>query len=756
MLSSLKSHRRNAVVVAAFLSFVHGCSKGADAPKVAVIESKSGTVGPGGGSVMLSDGSGVVFPAAALAASTEVTVRSVAPASYFDGADVSRVVLSVEGVSGTLAVPAELRVSLPLGFTEANIASVFGGLLDEATGAVEAEAVGVRTVDGRPYAVIQAAHFSSRVVEWIFGVDPPPAFGPLEIPYYGQGSSNYCWATSLNMVTQAAQYQEQREIYEIVGRVGVDEGGVTDWAFRFNGNIADLVQSRTGVKPTRYQWDYVNADQALNYIKKEIGLYQHPVAIYVGPWEHAVVAVGYDGSTVHIHNPNSTTVGAIGYTARPWTDFTATVGVRDKIVTIVVPKNLDASRPLTTVNITTGAFEFTKPKTDQTDPADQSRIFRFAWDYRELDGYSFRETTTDAATDVLPGTVTTLKQGGDVEVVNASRTLPKTLSVWLDIFGKGPDTTHYSANKQVTLPANSSGKVKFDDIAVDEFRDNDTKAVEYRLQAAVFDNTVMVDSADLTFTIDTVTPEITSLVPTKAGIGGVVTIAGKRFGSVRGQGTVTFNGVAAALTDYVSWADTEIKVKVPAGSKTGPVVVKRGGVPSNAQVLTIVDQTTRTGTWNYDQFLVSAVVSWTVTGNVTLEEVSPDQTMFPRYTVAKNTPFDVGVSIELTLKRGTIRTDREDGGYTLTIYKTPVRVEDKDSLFLQGSFTHAEQFTNTTFTGSGTFSAKDQWFGPQFVYRIPYDWMTYDKDGNLISQELDKFDSSYNAQVFRVVMTSGY
>jgi hypothetical protein len=740
---------------------ISGCSKNSGNPAddsgddsgVTVIESKTGTVGSGGGSVTLTDGSAVVFPAGALATSSKVTVKSVSPASYFDGTDVSRAVISLEGISDTLSIPAELRVPLPAGFTEADSASVFGGLLDGVTGAVEAEPVKIRTIGGDPYAVIEATHFSSRVIEWIFGEEPPATYGPLDIPYYGQGSSNYCWATSLNMVTQAAKYNEAREIYEIIGRVGVDEGGVTDWAFRFNSNISDIVVSRTGVRPTRYQWDYINADQALNYIKKEIGLCHHPVAIYVGTWEHAVVIVGYNGSTLQIHNPNNTVLGAIGYTARPWTDFTANMGVRDKIVTITVPKDLDASRPSTTVNITTGAFEFTKPRTDQTD---QSKIYRFAWDYREQDGFSFRETTADTGTDVLPGTVATLKQGGDIEVVNASRTTPKTVTVWLDIFGKGPDTTHYSANKQVTVGANTSGRVKFDDIPVDEFRDNDSKAVEYRMQTSVFENGSMVDSADITFTIDTVTPEIASLTPNKTGVGSVVTIAGKRLGTVRGQSVVTLNGVAFAGTDYVSWNDTEIKVKVPAGTKTGPVVVKRGTVSSNAQTLTIVEQTVYNGTWNYDQFLVSAVATWTVTGNVTMEDVSPEQTYYPYYKVNLNTPFELTINIALSLKNDSVRIDRPDGGYTIIVYKTPVRVEDESSLFIKGEFSYSHTYTNTTFTATGSFNAKNQFLGPRVTYYIPYDRFMYDKDGGLISEERNLYDSYNNAEVISVVVTSGY
>jgi hypothetical protein len=729
-----------------FLVSFAGCSKesgnpadnGSSGDGVVVIESKSATVGSGGGTVTLSDGSEVAFPAGSLASPTKVTVKTISPASYFDGADASRVVISCEGVTGVLSAPAELRVPLPGGFTEADTAAVFGGLLDEDAGAVEAKRVTVRTIDGEPYAVIQATHFSSHVVEWFFGATPPSAQGPIDIPYYGQGSSSYCWATSLHMVTQAAKYAKEREIHEIIGHVGVDEGGVTDWAFRFNETIAALVSERTGVKPTRYQWDYVNADQALNYIRKEIGLNHRPVAVYVGTWEHAVVIVGYDGSTLSTHNPNSTTVSAIGCTARPWTDFTASMGVRDKIVTLVIPKDLDSSRPLATVNITTGALEFVKPKLSDADP---SRIYRFAWDYREETGYSFRETTTDTATDVLPGTVATLKQGGDIEVVNASRTTPKTVTVWLDIFGKGPQKTHCSMTKEVALGANASGRVTFDDIPVDEFRDNDTKPSSYRLQVSVYENQVMVDCADLTFTIDTITPEITSLAPSTTGVGNTMTIIGSHFGTVRGQSVVTFNGIAAADADYISWSDTEIRIKVPAGTKTGPVAVKRGSVSSNANTLAIVEQSAYTGTWNFSDQLVTAVMTWTVNGTVLKETVSQDQAFYPRYEIKTGTPFNFHISVSLSLNYTSKRWDFSDSTYTIITYKEPVFWENESPFSTYGDFPHTSNFSVTSLSGAATFNDSQQYFHTRLTYYIIYDIRGYDKTGKLINEQLNQCDT---------------
>ncbi|WP_226176882.1 T9SS type A sorting domain-containing protein [Hymenobacter lucidus] len=74
-------------------------------------------------------------------------------------------------------------------------------------------------------------------------------------------------------------------------------------------------------------------------------------------------------------------------------------------------------------------------------------------------------------------------------------------------------------------------------------------------------------------------PVISSLGPTTlpAGIGAVLTLSGSGFGSTRGTGTVDFRsaddgGVTftqAQATDYVSWTDTQIRVRVPSYGSTG-------------------------------------------------------------------------------------------------------------------------------------------------------------------------------------------
>src|SRR6266567_1240735 len=73
-------------------------------------------------------------------------------------------------------------------------------------------------------------------------------------------------------------------------------------------------------------------------------------------------------------------------------------------------------------------------------------------------------------------------------------------------------------------------------------------------------------------------PTITTISPSSGTVGTSVTISGNNFGT--SKGTVTFNGVAS---DPTVWTATSISVPVPAGAKTGNVVVAVSGA-GNASV----------------------------------------------------------------------------------------------------------------------------------------------------------------------------
>ena len=68
-------------------------------------------------------------------------------------------------------------------------------------------------------------------------------------------------------------------------------------------------------------------------------------------------------------------------------------------------------------------------------------------------------------------------------------------------------------------------------------------------------------------------PTVSGFSPSKGLPTSVVTISGSNFGSERTErvGRVYFGGVEA--TDYVSYSDNQIQVRVPDGAKSGPIDV---------------------------------------------------------------------------------------------------------------------------------------------------------------------------------------
>ncbi len=79
-------------------------------------------------------------------------------------------------------------------------------------------------------------------------------------------------------------------------------------------------------------------------------------------------------------------------------------------------------------------------------------------------------------------------------------------------------------------------------------------------------------------------PSIKKVTPASGGVGTTVTVKGSRFGGTQGSSTVTFNGTAATAS---SWSDSKIKAAVPAGARSGPVVVTVGSQTSNGVSFTV-------------------------------------------------------------------------------------------------------------------------------------------------------------------------
>lgn len=566
-----------------------------------------------GGSVGLSDGTIVVFPAGAVTGTTAVTVAKKSVSSYLDGTSAAdRVVISATAGVSEFAQDVEIRVPLPSTMTAADSGSVLAGYFDDASGALTVVHSTVQMVDGKPFAVVKTRHFTDWLVEWLLGKTPPASAGPLEIPYYNQGASGYCWATSLQMVTRAARQNEDYTIPEIVGRMGVDEGGITSLQFRLSPTISEIVHDRAGVRPTRQTWDYVNANRMKDYLKAEIGLNGRPVALFATLWNHAVVFVGYDGDTFYINDPASTRTSGVAYETRAWSAIGGAMGVLDNFVTLAVPTSLSGGAGALRVNILPQAFKMIRPKSSL--PDDQSAIWEFRWDHTQSGGTAFRHLSTGAVQSPLPGDVRTLSAAGDIQLSNASRTTPVTATVWLDITAVGAPsgTGHYSESTEVTVAPNSVANFKPADVPVDAFRYNKATDTEYLLSVNAFVSGTRVDGESFRFTVATATPELTSVEPATAMIGETVRIKGFKLGSSRTGNKVTIGG--AQVTDVVYWSEEQITVKVPSGAKSGDVVLTRGEVASNALPFTLKEFVTDQSfelTWGNEDnsMLVTATIS---------------------------------------------------------------------------------------------------------------------------------------------------
>jgi hypothetical protein len=93
---------------------------------------------------------------------------------------------------------------------------------------------------------------------------------------------------------------------------------------------------------------------------------------------------------------------------------------------------------------------------------------------------------------------------------------------------------------------------------------------------------VVVNNQTATSTTDFAivpTVKLTSFSPQEEMEGVIITLSGKNFDPVKTNNTVTFNGVAAEVTDATT---TELKVRVPIGTTTGKISVTVGNTVVNS------------------------------------------------------------------------------------------------------------------------------------------------------------------------------
>ena len=150
------------------------------------------------------------------------------------------------------------------------------------------------------------------------------------------------------------------------------------------------------------------------------------------------------------------------------------------------------------------------------------------------------------------------------------------LTVTLAYSGTATHETDYTAPETLTIPAGRiSGQMSPRLAVVDDRVYEGEERIELTATAAGY------EAATCTITLEddeTVpVPATSGLNPTAGPVGTSVTITGSNFGENRGTSRVSFAGTEASP---VSWSDTSIVVPVPAGARTGAVVVTVGSEAS--------------------------------------------------------------------------------------------------------------------------------------------------------------------------------
>ncbi len=455
------------------------------------LETKSFTVQPAGSTCTMSDSTKVVFPAGAVSAPLDLKITRLTPSRYFSGSS-EYVILQFE--SSVTQFDKEVEIHIPSPIVGANVLGA-GGQFDPTTGIIDITSTDFVTNNGKRELVIKTNHFSDYAGH--FWQMPPTSAGPLDISYYNQGTTQYCWATCIQMMLESVAPNADYEIFDLIRATGIDESGAGQEFILKNQALASIIETRTGVKPEAKRWQYLSAKAMDTYLRHCVAL-GYPVLVMDPFAEHATLVVGYDGNTFYIHNPASTTTSQIGYTAKQWSEFrVGELGIRDLYVTLAIPTPVKNQR-LSTINLSNGMLSFVKPKVGSSN----SMIYGFKWAPSST-GYGLYENNgTGTKVDTLPNGVQTLKIKG-IELANADRSSGNSYRVWVDIWGQNNQKKHnsFAPTSTVALGANSMGGYSID-IPVADFRDSSQTATVYKMTASLMDqNSSLADQVTIFFAI---------------------------------------------------------------------------------------------------------------------------------------------------------------------------------------------------------------------------------------------------------------
>ncbi|HPD15613.1 MAG TPA: C39 family peptidase [Planctomycetota bacterium] len=542
-----------ALLAGGVAALVRSGSKGAPGlaePEPLLVATAERDLGPTGGAVSLPSGAALVFPPDALSSPTRITVRELKPASPLPHGQ-QRVILDCGPDGARFARPVQFRIPAPPGHEAGGYTAA--GYTDARTGVQHLLPSRVEPgAGGRAELVFETDHFSRFF--GLFG-GTLPTERRLEIPYYSQGDSPYCWAAALYMALQAIRPDPQGGlgIHGIIGHMKVGENGITAQQFAgasaFGGfswwqsALYPLVLNRTGCRVATRSYGTLSAKRTMfDAIKNDIGANGHPVLVWSGRKQHVWLVVGYDGNQVIVHDPALDEPYVMGHNswltssghsshkrpeAKPFDDSLGTAlgmgdttpaktksrisaetdetSIGDLWYTMTFQaEKLDPAAPKITLSIPSHGttLRFVAPATK----AAPERTYRFHWSPEAADGFVFRRTEggKDAGTvTTLPGDVASLVPV--VALTNMGYDKAIRASVAYRIYSDQNRKHGYSTSFSADLPAKGGKTVTASgsEIAVSAFRDpaNDRAACTYVFDAHVLYRADQADRVQFRFTL---------------------------------------------------------------------------------------------------------------------------------------------------------------------------------------------------------------------------------------------------------------
>ena len=180
-------------------------------------------------------------------------------------------------------------------------------------------------------------------------------------------------------------------------------------------------------------------------------------------------------------------------------------------------------------------------------------------------------------------------QSGDVKVVTGDGTSGTKRIV---VESVGPRITSVSPrqvqyNQVVTVTGSNFGSsrgsssVRIGSIRVSSFTGWSNTIIRFRVPTNVRSGNVTVRTSAGTsnaIRLEITSPYLSSVSPSRVKPGNRLTLTGANFRSTRGSGYVLFTpNVRPASSDYVSWSNSRIVVRVPVGAQSGEVKVVATG-----------------------------------------------------------------------------------------------------------------------------------------------------------------------------------